>query len=175
MHALTGSWCRALLILLIFAASARYGMAQDTTRLAASPPPLTKNPTTAILMSVALPGLGQYYNEQYWKIPLFTGAAAATAWLFFSNNGNYLTASDNYDAAVRNNLDFLTKDRLKRQREIYRDNRDLAGAFFLLTYLVAAVDSYVGAHLYDFNVDDKLSIGLVPTPAGGALCLRVHF
>jgi len=48
-------------------------------------------------------------------------------------------------------------------REVYRDNRDLSGLVFLVTYALAAVDAYVGAHLYDFDVDEDVSLGIGPT------------
>jgi hypothetical protein len=37
-----------------------------------------------------------------------------------------------------------------------------------ILYLVSAVDAYVGANLYNFNVDDKLSYYIVPNLNNGA-------
>ena len=34
-----------------------------------------KSPTKAMLMSAVLPGLGQFYNKSYWKIPIIYGLA----------------------------------------------------------------------------------------------------
>ena len=70
-------------------------MAQtDSTKI------LTKSPTTAVLYSLALPGLGQVYTESYWKVPLFTGTCAIAAWQFFRNNADFQATSQQYDAAV---------------------------------------------------------------------------
>ncbi|MCX6139415.1 MAG: DUF5683 domain-containing protein [Candidatus Kapabacteria bacterium] len=124
---------------------------------------MTKSPTTAVLYSLLLPGLGQVYTESYWKVPLFTGTAVITAWQFFKNNADFNTTSDLYDLALASGADPNVTALLLRQREAYRDNRDLAGVIFLVTYGLAAMDAYVGAHLFDFDVSDDVSMGLGPT------------
>lgn len=145
-------------------------LASDTTSV------MTKDPTTAVLLSLPLPGLGQWYNEQYWKIPLFTGTCGFTAYLFFKNNADFNETSDLYDQAVAEGEDPTVISRLFDQKEVYRDNRDLAGVIFLGAYILAAVDAYVGAHLYDFNVNDDLSLGIGPSRIHyAALNLRVRF
>lgn len=123
----------------------------------------SKNPTTAVLLSLPLPGLGQFYNEQYWKIPVFTGTCAVTAVLFFNNNADFNNTTVLYEKAVAEKANPAVIDRLFRQKEAYRDNRDLAAFVFATTYILAAVDAYVGAHLYSFDVGDDLSVNLGPT------------
>ena len=146
---------------------------QDTVAVA---PPLTKNPTTAVLLSLPLPGLGQFYNEQYWKIPIFTGTCLFTGYLFFKNNADFNTTSDLYDAAIEGGADDTVLDRLLGQREAFRNNRDLAGMLFLTAYILAAVDAYVGAHMFDFDVGEDLTIGLGPTRTQyAALQLRLQW
>ena len=165
-------------------------VAQDSTSVAldstkaspadASPdsgePKPTKNPTTAVLLSLPLPGLGQFYNEQYWKIPIFTGTCAVTGYLFFKYNADFNSTQALYDQAKADSLDPTIIQRLFDQKEAYRDNRDLNGVIFLTAYLVAAVDAYVGAHLYDFDVGDDLSLGIGPTRSQTlALSLRMRW
>jgi len=127
-------------------------------------PPLTKSPTTAVLLSLAAPGLGQFYTESYWKIPIFAGAAVATAYLAISNHGDYVTADNNLTTALAQGESTFVTDRKRRSRDVFRQNRDVNGALLMATYLLAAIDAYVGAHLYDFDVDASLSLGLAPTP-----------
>lgn len=124
---------------------------------------LTKSPTTAVVYSLLLPGAGQLYNEQYWKIPIFTGTAAVTAVLFFSNNTSFNNADVAVTAAQESGASAFEIARLQRQRESFRDARDVSGLIFVVTYALAAVDSYVGAHLYDFSVNEDLSLGLGPS------------
>lgn len=126
--------------------------------------PMSKSPTTAVLMSVALPGLGQYYTESYWKIPLFAGGALVSTWFVVDNHAMYRDADAAYLAAVNSNASSVTVQRLLRQREAYRDNRDVAVLALAATYVVAAIDAYVGAHLFDFDVSDDVSLNVAPTP-----------
>lgn len=135
---------------------------QEEPRDANAPHVLTKSPTTSVLLSLACPGLGQFYYETYWKIPLFTGMAAGSAWMFFVNNAKFNEADAAYEAALANPTT-QNPNRALTTREVYRDNRDLAGLVFLVTYALAAVDAYVGAHLYDFDVDEYVSLGFGPT------------
>ena len=52
-----------------------------------------KSPSTAVVYSFVLPGLGQVYTESYWKVPIFTGAAAASAYFIVANQSSFSTAS----------------------------------------------------------------------------------
>lgn len=133
------------------------GLPADSTA-----PPLTKDPTKAVLLSIALPGLGQYYNEQYWKIPIFTGTWGVSAVLFFYNNSQFNTASNEYDKAVTDGASPNTLFTLQNRREAFRDNRDLCGVIVLATYVLSAIDAYVGAQLFDFDVSDDLSLAITP-------------
>jgi hypothetical protein len=133
-----------------------------------------KSTQTAVLASLILPGLGQAYTENYWKIPLFTGTAAVSAVLFFQNNSQFSTASNEYDKALADGTNAATVNLLLRRREVYRDNRDMSAVVFLITYALAAVDAYVGAELYSFDTGEKLSMNLGPTPSQSmALSLRM--
>jgi len=146
----------------------------------------TKSPMGALYRS-AIPGWGQLYVEHYWKAPLVFGAAATFTGLIFYYHSNYRTAAIEADALInpyRNNtpysgvnqhnnrpvnftFDRTELDRVKRRREFNRDLRDRNGFFLLTIYIIGAIDAYTGAHLYDFNVDDDLSIMFAPNINGG--------
>lgn len=135
-----------------------------------------KSPSTAILYSFALPGMGQLYNESYWKVPIFTGAALTSGYFIVANQSSFLSSSQEYDAAIAGGQSTAVTATLLRRREFYRNNRDVAGLALLLTYALAAVDAYVGANLYDFNVDSQLSMSVSPTPTSPlAFNLQVRF
>ena len=93
-----------------------------------------KSPLKAVLFSAVLPGAGQFYNESYWKIPVIWGI------------GGYFI----YEM-VRSNNKFLD----------YRDQRDQFILYFGIVYLINVFDAYVDAHLYDFDVSDKVKVGLL--------------
>ncbi len=148
---------------------------------------MQKDPLTAILWSLALPGAGQIYVESYWKAPLFIGAAGALGYLIVDNHNQFMEFSDIYEdlkarrddlrqqienlpegedpSELRSQLNIVadSTDFMQQKKEVYRDNRDLSGLYLLGVYLLSAVDAYVGAHLYDFTVSDDLAIYLLPT------------
>lgn len=146
---------------LILLATATAAAQRDTTitppkppdSVALSPTGMTKSPTTAVLLSL-IPGGGQIYNEQYWKAPLFAGVA-----------GFFLVQAVHYHNLYRDQVALVdatpetdgTYARLKRIREVYRDERDLNIAYYLGVDILCMIDAYVGAHLFDFNVNDDLT------------------
>ena len=68
--------------------------------------------------------------------------------------------NDTYFPIKKNVLSELEIRQLKANKELNRDNRDIMAFYLLGVYIISAVDAYVGAHLYDFNVDDELSYKL---------------
>ena len=46
-------------------------------------------PRTATLRSLTVPGWGQYYNRQYWKLPLVAGAFAVNIYFIIRNDERY--------------------------------------------------------------------------------------
>ncbi len=156
-----GTFATIVLLLL----SSTHGLALPADSLAADSLRIqpAKSTSTAITYSLILPGLGQVYTENYWKAPLFAGVAVTSAVLFFRNNASFSDAAAAYDAAVAGGENAFTTDLLLRRREAFRDNRDLSGVVFLITYALAAVDAYVGAELYAFDTGEKLSLSTGPT------------
>ncbi len=122
-----------------------------------------KSPVGAIWRSFVLPGWGQIYVENYWKAPIFIAGVGASVYFIIWNNNKYQSYQNQYDELKKSEPDnAYGLERLKSQKEYYRDNRDKSYFLLGVTYILAAVDAYVGAHLFDFNVDDNLSIRLMP-------------
>ncbi len=119
----------------------------------------SKSPTKAMLLSALLPGLGQFYNESYWKIPVIYGLAGYFIYEFKQNDRNYRYYKDLFIQSVQ----FSGGDyRYKRLRDFYRDQRDLFGIYLFVLYLANIVDAYVDAHLYNFDVGENLSVRVLP-------------
>lgn len=170
-----------LLIILFFSADIMQAYAPDSVQTrndtaAFVPYTLKKSPTTAILYSCVLPGLGQYYVESYWKIPLFTGATGFLAYAIIANNGLFTDVEN--DIARLEQANGITNASaialLKREREVYRDRRDLAWIGLGAVYVIAAIDAYTGAHLFDFDVSDKIAGTIIPNPAIAGVTLTLH-
>jgi hypothetical protein len=87
------------------------GNTNDTTFV------MQKSPWGAVLRSAIIPGLGQIYNESYWKAPVIWGISAWLVYNWIDNNKDYKTYRDLY----LNNINNTTiSSRLLRT---YRDNR----------------------------------------------------
>lgn len=140
-------------ILLFLFALAVHAQERDSTMVSSFK--MEKNPSTAIYRSLIFPGLGQLYVEQYWKVPIFAGGAGTLIYFIMDNHVKYRDAADAADLiADKNSYEY---QRARLEREYYRDNRDMSGFYLLAVYLLATIDAYVGAHLYDFDVSDDLS------------------
>ena len=122
------------------------------------------NPTKAGLYSAVLPGLGQYYNKKYWKIPIVWGAVGTGVGIIVYNDKQYKRYRTAYIAELNGQPHEFsdiagvdktvlgnTQDRAKRQR-------DYAIAVTGLVYILNIVDAVVDAHLYDQKHDPDLAI-----------------
>jgi hypothetical protein len=131
------------------------------------------SPRKASLYSTMLPGLGQAYNCKYWKIPIVYGLGAYTVYAAMANNTIYRGYRDAY--RLRTDGDPTTIDEyqgletdftLQQRREEFRRDRDY---FWILTgvvYVLNIVDAAVDAHLFYFDVSDKLSMQFLPPTTG---------
>jgi hypothetical protein len=147
--------------------------APDTIRLtdAGTAPREAKSPWGAVARSAIIPGWGQYYTEQYWKIPLIVGVSGFLIYGIVSENKQFQQYADDYEASItpENPSGDLT---LKSYREYYRDRRDTYAVWMLVTYLIQLADAYVDAHLYDFDVSDDLSGSVTILPGAASFTLR---
>jgi hypothetical protein len=110
---------------------------------------MEKSPWGAVGRSAVLPGWGQFYNEDYWHIPIIWGFLGWFAYNWIQNNNEYQTFRDLFRENPDNSL-------YKAQRDFYRDQRDNFTVYIIITYLLNLVDAYVGAHLFDFSVEQNL-------------------
>ena len=130
------------------------------------------DPHKATIRSAIIPGWGQAYNHQYWKIPIVYGALAVPASLFIYNNKWYQATKEAYTILVNNDtanfdkidpkLVGLTPADLQYYRNDFRKNRDYSVIFFLLVWGLNVADATVFAHLKGFNVSDDLSMQIKP-------------
>ena len=136
---------------------------------------MTKSPVAAVLYSI-VPGGGQIYTEEYVKAALFVGAAGFLAYRVVTMHNRYTDFAAQVDALPDPDTTF-TRERLRAQREFYRDNRDASIAYFIGVQILSMIDAYVSAHLFDFDVDnseDGLSsrLYLDPERIGVGLSMR---
>jgi hypothetical protein len=130
-----------------------------------------KSPLGAVIRSAILPGLGQFYNEAYWKVPVVLGLTGFLIYGVVTEHSTYTEYRDLYEASITS--DFPSGDlRLKLFREFYRDRRDTYAWWLLIAYLFQIADAFVDAHLYSFDVSGVDTIQLLPAANGLRLQLR---
>ena len=130
---------------------------------------LENRPNTAALYSAALPGLGQAYNNKYWKIPIIYGGGVVIGYFINYNHQLYKQYRDGLIALIDQDDRTIpfdpTLDLKVYQRAVdyWRRNRDLLMIGALLFYVVNIVDAHVDAHLELFTIDDDISFNLEPS------------
>ncbi len=177
---------RYLLIIFVGLTSLRPAFAQEAIP---NYLPGTKNPRKATLLSLALPGLGQAYNEKYWKIPLVYAGLGATGYFALSSRQEYRKFKAAYQYKVFNlpgdppneYASIYTADQLRVQRDYYRRNMEFNFILMGVVYILNLVDAAVDAHLSAFDISDELSVQLLTEPllplegpgGRGALSVRI--
>ena len=133
------------------------------------------DPAKATLRSAIIPGWGQAYNRQYWKIPVVYAALGITAGTFVYNNKWYQRTKEAYDIVINERTDEYDQidpklqglinnpQSLQYYRNDFRRNRDYSVLYFLIAWGLNVVDATVFGHLKDFDVSDDLSMRINPT------------
>ncbi|RNA63081.1 hypothetical protein D1631_14650 [Chryseobacterium nematophagum] len=149
---------------------------------------LKLNPTKAGLYSAVFPGLGQYYNKKYWKIPIVWGAVGAGVGIAIWNDNQYKKYREYYVAKLNgtpnefvDSRPFLDKVALGNAQDRAKRQRDYAIAITGLIYILNIVDAVVDAHLYESRHDPDLTFnptiiqdqyGITPPKTGLSLSYR---
>ncbi|MDU1904865.1 MAG: DUF5683 domain-containing protein [Dysgonomonas sp.] len=154
--------------------------------------PFKPNPNRAVLYSAIIPGLGQFYNKKYWKLPIVYGGVIGLVYALSWNGRHYGDYTDAYRAIMNENryeagykekwVHFLSvanqqkieagaltdgelrnfQERFRRQRDMFRRNRDLSIIGIVALYAISMIDAYVDAQLYDFDISPDLSFTVQP-------------
>jgi hypothetical protein len=133
------------------------------------------NPRKATRYSAMLPGLGQAYNKQYWKIPIVYGVLAIPVSTFIYNNDLYNKTKFAYTALIKQKngdpsdvskidptLKNLSAGSLQSYRNLFRKNRDYSIMWFIIAWGINVVDASVSGHLKAFDVSNNLSLKMAP-------------
>ena len=121
---------------------------------------LDRLPGRASLYSALIPGLGQAYNGDFWKIPIYCGGLMVGGYFIQFNNMQYQRFRNNY-----NDPDYsgrLTSENLKWYRDTYRRYRDYSILATILVYALTIMDANIFAYLQDFDVSDDLALRFSP-------------
>jgi hypothetical protein len=152
----------------------------------------THTPKKATNRSALIPGWGQAYNKQYWKIPLVYGVLSVPVITYVYNNDMYAKTKFAYEARVMEangdqsnvllidpSLKNLSAGSLQSYRNLFRKNRDYSIMWFILGWGLNVLDATVSGHLKEFDINNDLSLKIQPNyqpqfrQAG--LSLQLHF
>ena len=122
------------------------------------------NPTKAGLYSAVLPGLGQFYNKKYWKIPIVLGGIGTGVGITLFNQKQYTRYRNAFISQLNgqthefSEIPGITAEALGRTQDQAKRQRDYAIAVTGLVYLLNIVDAVVDAHLYEGRKDPDLAL-----------------
>ena len=128
-------------------------------------PSVYPHPGKATLFSILVPGLGQIYNREYWKLPIYLGAIGFAVHYYADCQTNYLRfkniyleasdASSGYDGPI-------SADQALYYRNVYRRYRDYSVLAIAVLYLLQVIDANVFSYMHNFEVDDDLALRVAP-------------
>ncbi len=125
------------------------------------------SPRKATLMSTLLPGLGQVYNRQWWKVPILYAGFGGVIYGVAFNTNYFKDFREAYKIRLTTGNDKYvgkyTNANLEELQQYYRRNRDLCYIIFVGVYVLNILDANVSAHLFDFDVSDDLSMRWQPS------------
>jgi hypothetical protein len=136
------------------------------------------DPRIATRRSLILPGWGQVYNREYWKVPIVWGALGTAAGFWIYNNTWYRRTKTAFEIVVdtatgrygeihprlKSQTTGLPFDayNLQRFRNEFRKNRDYSLLYFILLWGLNIADATVFGHLKEFDVSNDLSLKVKP-------------
>ena len=128
--------------------------------------PKVKNPHTATMLAVFLPGAGQIYNEKFWKAPIVYAGLGISAYAILWNKKEMKGYQEELDSRITDTLEVnylnLSIEQLKSNRDFYRTNRDISIMSFVVIYALQIVDAAVDAHLSEYNLGDDMTLKVEP-------------
>ncbi len=119
-------------------------------------------PSRAAFYSAVIPGLGQVYNEKYWKVPIVYAGIGTSIYFYTTSRKEYNRFRDAYKRRLAGYTDDefqgIENETLIRAQRNSRRNMDVSLAVAVGFYLINIVDANVDAHLKQYNISEDLSL-----------------
>lgn len=158
------------------------------------------SPTGALYRSLAVPGWGQAYNGEWYKVPIVVGGLAGLGYgvwfsqdrtVLFRRAAIFLDCQSNPESVPPGTCDDaarfasaferadalapgpLSANQARNQRDGYRRQRDMLIGLTIIAYGLQALDAYVAAELADFDVSEDLSLRVGASPTAVRLTFRL--
>lgn len=120
------------------------------------------SPKKAVTLAV-IPGLGQIYNKDYWKLPIVYLSLAGVIYSIDYHSSRYeifrriSDARNNPESIYENDLLSIPDAAITNARNTLDKRRQLSWLGLFGFYVISAGEAFVDAHLKDFNVNDDIS------------------
>lgn len=125
-------------------------------------------PKKKAMFSVVVPGLGQIYNKEYWKLPIVYGGVGVAGYFYFYNYNEYNYYRKLYAGRLSNDPAALAtkpeipNENIKLLMDSYRQDLDLTVLLSVVGYGLQVMDALVFAHLKNFDISDDISLRFKP-------------
>lgn len=129
-----------------------------------------RSPKRAGMYSALVPGLGQIYNRQYWKVAIVYAAIGTSTGFIIYNLSEYNnTRKEIADRitlgyAVNPKYSFLDDNQLLRQEEYYKNNLDISVLLTGVGYLLQIMEAISANHMKEFDITPDISMRFKMTP-----------
>lgn len=140
---------------------------KDSARIA-----LEAMPRKAAIRSLILPGLGQYHNKKLWwiKVPAIYAGLISLGVAVDFNQRQYKHFLKEAQYRQANNDKFLDPNYanydlagIRTIKDGYRRNRDVSFLGVIAVYGINAIDAYVTAKFFRFDISEDLSLNVHPS------------
>lgn len=134
-------------------------------------------PKKAGLYSALIPGLGQIYNRQYWKLPIIYAGLSVAGYFIVRNGQEYNSLRQAYIGRLGNGpyTDkyvgiYTDATQLKQLQDDAEKTMNLTVVFSSVAYMMQVLDAITSAHLRNFDVSRDISLQVHPVvlPQGAA-------
>lgn len=138
--------------------------------------PFTPVPKKAGLYSAIVPGMGQLYNRQYWKMPVIYAGMAVSGYFLIDNIKRYRDYRKVYigridnDPTTKDDLTYTTEE-VKLLQDTYKKYTDLTVLFTAVGYMIQVMDAVASAHLKNFDISPDISMRMTPVVYGNGVGL----
>lgn len=132
-------------------------------------------PKKAILYSAVVPGMGQLYNRQYWKMGVVYAALGTGTGFIIFNLKEYHYWRKTYVGFLNNDTTVINKEpqfdpnrggggapSVKKVQDYYEKNLQTSVLLTGLGYILQMVDAIVSAHLRDFDISPDIGLKVRP-------------
>lgn len=117
------------------------------------------NAGKATLYSLLCPGLGQIYNHEMWKLPIYVGGMGVAFHFYSTHKMNY----ERFRNMLLEGNETIPQSTAIYYKDIYRRYRDYSVLAIAAVYLLQVIDANVFAYMHNFEVKEDLAFFSEPT------------